>query len=180
MLISEDYRTLNTGLHKNPAYGISGQRYAEDANMVCEKLGCSTLLDYGCGKGTLKTALRSIGSPIAVTEYDPAIIGKDAPAKPADMVFSSDVMEHIEPELLYNVLSDIAALSRKAAFLIIHNDPAKKILQDGRNAHLIVQPAEWWHDTVSKHIEIINFTPKQNTTYIVGRPYNRVELETGD
>ena len=37
----------------------------------------------------------------------------------------------------------------KSAWLIIACYPAKKILPDGRNAHLIVENPTWWLDKIS-------------------------------
>ena len=48
-----------------------------------------------------------------------------------------ELMEHIEPECLEEVLDNLQWLSLKAVFLVIATRPAKKMLADGRNAHLI-------------------------------------------
>ena len=56
----------------------------------------------------------------------------------------TDVLEHIEPECLEHVLDDLQRLTRKVAFLNIATRPAKKILADGRNAHLIQQQLPFW------------------------------------
>lgn len=96
-------------------------------------------MDYGCGKRTLEEAL---GFPIA--NYDPAVEGLDATNEPHDIVACTDVLEHIEPDLLVGVLADIRRCTKKAAFLLIATRPAKKYLEDGRNAHLIQRDAKWW------------------------------------
>jgi hypothetical protein len=54
------------------------------------------------------------------------------------------VLEHIEPELLDNVLDDLQRLTLRAAMCTVHTGAAVKFLPDGRNAHLIQQPPEWW------------------------------------
>ncbi len=85
-----------------------------------------------------------------VREYDPGIIGKDALPKPADLVIATDVLEHIEPELLGNVLEHIRSLARLGVFLNIATSPAREILPDGRNAHLIIRPPAWWREELAK------------------------------
>ena len=45
-----------------------------------------------------------------IKEYDPAIPGKDSLPEPADIVVCSDVLEHIEPNYLLNVLVDFNAI----------------------------------------------------------------------
>jgi hypothetical protein len=60
------------------------------------------------------------------------------------MVTCIDVLEHIEPDCLDNVLDDLERLAEVLVFLTIHTGPAAKVLSDGRNAHLTQQPIEWW------------------------------------
>jgi hypothetical protein len=62
----------------------------------------------------------------------------------ADLVVCTDVLEHVEPELLDTVLRHLRSLARKAVFVVIATRPSNKTLSDGRNAHLIVETAEWW------------------------------------
>jgi hypothetical protein len=96
------------------------------------------VLDYGCGKQTLKALLPY------VVGYDPCIPGLDDPPSPADLVVCTDVLEHIEPTCLAAVLDDLQRVTGSALFATIATGPAKKFLADGRNAHLIQKPIEWW------------------------------------
>lgn len=142
MLISEEYRALNATLHESdPDYGKSGHKWAEMIAHVAKKLEVDTILDYGAGKGTLKTA---IGGEYNVREYDPAVPSMAKRPEPAQLVTCTDVLEHIEPHCLHDVLDDLQRLGTLGAFVVIATRPAKKILADGRNAHLIVEPPEWW------------------------------------
>jgi hypothetical protein len=110
-----------------------------------------SVLDYGCGKGTLAA---SIGNTI-VSEYDPAIEGKDSPPEPADLVVCTDVLEHIEPQLLDNVLKHLASLTnRRLLFNIATKYALSHTLPDGRNPHLIVKPAWWWKFQIEKYFTI--------------------------
>lgn len=108
------------------------------------EVGAERVLDYGCGQGTLRTALKAQGFAPDVMEYDPAIKGKDGLPKPAELVACTDVLEHVEPEKLPAVLAHLRRLTLKAAFLLIATRKANKTLPDRRNAHLIVRPADWW------------------------------------
>lgn len=141
MLISEQYRLLNKQLHEsNPHYGTTGGTRAMDVAKYADHFQCWSILDYGCGRGGLKAAL----TLREVREYDPAIPGKDDRPEPAHLVYCGDVLEHVEPECLEAVLDDLASLTLKAFVTVTHTGVAKKILADGRNAHLTQQPAEWW------------------------------------
>lgn len=140
MLISPHYRELNKQLHDERSdYGTSGKRYVPVVERLMAKYATRDVLDYGCGKRTLEKAL---GFPIH--NYDPCVAGLDASPQPHDIVVSTDVLEHIEPDCLDDVLADIRRCTRKAAYLVIATRPAAKILPDGRNAHLILESHEWW------------------------------------
>ncbi len=54
------------------------------------------------------------------------------------------MLEHVEPDKLDAVLAHLKLLARHAVFVVVALIPTAKILADGRNAHLIVRPANWW------------------------------------
>lgn len=139
-LISEDYRSLNQKLHaSNDQYGTSGKKWAKTIHQLAVSMQTMDILDYGCGKSTL-----AINLPFKIQQYDPAVPKFSAKPHPSDIVVCTDVLEHIEPENLDEVLNDLAGLTRKVAFLTVATRPAKKTLEDGRNAHLIQEGVEWW------------------------------------
>src|SRR5215467_7775701 len=151
-LISADYLALQKELHsRNNHYGTSSGRWVIPVSRTAHMYGCKDILDYGCGQGELK---RGIGE--LVREYDPCIEGKDGDPEAADLVVCTDVLEHIEPELLDNVLAHIASKAKKAVFLNVALRPAKKVLSDGRNAHLIVESAAWWQERFAKYFKTVH------------------------
>ena len=89
-------------------------------------------------------------------EYDPAIVGKDQEPEPADLVVCTDVLEHIEPDYLDEVLLHLRTKVKKRLFFAISLRPAGKTLADGRNAHLIVESAEWWLDRLSPYFRVFH------------------------
>ena len=141
MLITPEYRELNRKLHQdNEHYGTSGKNW-RDAVRELSEYGRRAILDYGCGKQTLKEAL---GPAYRVTGYDPCIEGLDTPPEPHDVVVCGDVMEHVEPDLVMEVLKDVRRLMKVRGLFVIGMMPAKKTLADGRNAHLSLHSqAEW-------------------------------------
>lgn len=150
--ITEDYRALNAELHRTRKdYGRRGGRHAARVLKLLKMFNASTVLDYGAGKGGLKAALPDVD----VREYDPAIPGKDTPPEPADILVCTDVLEHIEPECLDDVLAELERLTLKVAHVVIATQPDQtKLLPDGRNPHLIVQPASWWQDRLAQHFRV--------------------------
>lgn len=155
MLISPEYAALNAEMHtRKPQYGTSGSRWAGQVAELALNIGASSILDYGAGKGSLAAALPQ---HFDILEYDPAIPGKEIKPLRADIVVCGDVLEHIEPDCLYDVLDDIRGIARKAVFLVVATGPASKHLPDGRNAHLIVEPASWWLRKIIDRWHVVSF-----------------------
>jgi len=158
-LISEEYRALQADLHSRFDYGHGGD--AAECSAIVSGWPGSTVLDYGCGQGHLGRRLRDL--EFQVEEYDPAIPGKDNEPSKVDIVVCADVLEHIEPELLGNVLLHLYTLTRKFLVLIIATKPSNKIMADGRSAHLIVQDADWWHFKLCGLFEFDRFEDRSAT-----------------
>ena len=153
-VITEEYKKLNMALHEvNAEYGKSGKLSADPVLHLAKALHTYDILDYGCGKSTLQ-----MNRPFKINQYDPAVKKYEALPNPADIVVCTDVLEHIEPECLEQVMRHLFELTKKVGFFKIATRPAKKILADGRNAHLIVRPMLWW----LKLLDEIGFGIKEN------------------
>lgn len=140
MLYSTEYAKLNKKLHEtNDSYGTSGKKYLIPITMLSDSFDTKDILDYGCGKRTLEKALG-----FEINNYDPAIEGFEKIPEPSDIVVCTDVLEHIEPECLDDLLDDLKRCVKKVGFFIVATRPAQKILEDGRNAHLIQNDFDWW------------------------------------
>lgn len=165
-MISEAYLQEQKKLHARPnGYGGSGHKWAQFVAEVIRHNGFKTVLDYGCGQGTLKKALG-----LDISEYDPAVAGKDARPNPADLVICSDVLEHIEPEYLGDVMSELKYLTIDMGLLVIALRPSNKNLSDGRNAHLIIESESWWKDLVSQYwtdVKRVHHEEGREVAYIV-------------
>lgn len=165
-LISSEYRQLNFQLHQeNMAYGSGGDRHVEKITKIAETLNTKDILDYGCGKGRLGRAL-----PWNIAEYDPAIPGKDETPKPADIVVCTDVLEHIEPDKLDYVLSDLKRCVLKVGYFVIHTGASHKTLADGRNSHLIQERKDWWDKKLKQHFTVGMFWEKRELLFVVVGP----------
>lgn len=161
-LISEDYRRMQQELHKNPQYGVASVEYAPLVADLVMANGVNELLDYGAGKGRLGQTLKTmLPRQISVRHYDPAIPEWSATPQPCECVACIDVLEHIEPDYLPNVLDDLKRLTRKYGVFTVHTGAAAKVLLDGRNAHLTQKPASWWLPLFAQRFEplALNRTP---------------------
>lgn len=169
-LISEQYREENRRQHANKnGYGVGGHKHAQDVQHFAALIGAQTVLDYGCGQATLSQQLRRI-SPVKVFNYDPAVEEYSVPPDPADLVVCTDVLEHIEPTCLFDVLRHMQQLSLKGFYFQIATRPAKRVLSDGRNAHLLVHPPYFWLDTVRQFFDVTQFKVAEgHSVALVGR-----------
>jgi len=159
--ITEEYRRLQQELHKNPNYGVASLTFAPLVAKVIRETGAASLSDYGAGKKNLVKGLADAGIVLAAYHpYDPAF-PEYGPPQPADLVCCIDVLEHIEPELVDNVIAELAAITPKLGFFTIHMGPAMKVLADGRNAHLIQKPSSWWLEKLIRHFDIVQLQTHQ-------------------
>ena len=135
LLISEQYRKQQRALHERPDYGVASLRYAPLVAETLERTRADELLDYGAGKGRLAAALQEIVKrPLKVHHYDPAIPEWAAEPQPCGFVACIDVLEHIEPDYLDNVLDELKAITTRFGFYTIHTGAAVKVLSDGWTA----------------------------------------------
>jgi 2-polyprenyl-3-methyl-5-hydroxy-6-metoxy-1,4-benzoquinol methylase len=130
-----------------------------------------TILDYGCGKGELKQLLEQAFPDVSVTNYDPGVEEfQQLPTGKFDLVIATHVLEHVEPELLQDTLKELDSRIGNYAFFEVPHVPAGITLPDGRNAHLIIQPREWWLAEARKvwpDIEVVR--PEKRCTALVLR-----------
>ncbi len=153
--ISQEYLAEQQKLHENPNYGVASTQFAPIVAQVIKQMNATVITDYGAGKKRLATALAPLVdmSNIKYQPYDPAFPDYGDPT-PAPVVCCIDVLEHIEPDLLDNVLAELAELTDGVGFFTIHTGPAGKTLSDGRNAHLIQENTSWWLPRLSKYFEL--------------------------
>ena len=141
-------------LHQNPNYGVASIGFAEEVGALMCHMSAQTITDYGAGKKNLKKALDSRGvSGYVYQPFDP-VFPEYGDAVEADLVCCIDVLEHVEPHFLDNVLADLRRVTTNIGFFTVHTGPAVKTLSDGRNAHLIQQSATWWLTKLSDHFRI--------------------------
>ncbi len=142
-VISETYAREQRRLHAvDPMFGAEGYLWGYLIAGIAAIDGHASILDYGCGKGSLAKHLGSAG--IAVAEYDPGIEGKDNFPEPADLVVCLDVLEHIEPDCLDAAFTHLASVARKALFVVVSTKLSKRVMADGRDTHLSLHEDAWW------------------------------------
>lgn len=170
MRYSGQYKELQKELHTREAgYGTSGVKHAGHVQELAKRMGTRDVLDYGCGKQTLQKNI-----PFPITNYDPFIEGCDSEPDPHDLVVCSDVLEHIEPDCLPDVLTHLREKTKQVLLVDVATRLAKKSLADGRNAHLIIKETLWWLATLGPWFDVqsvqsyeggfvATFTPRGNS-----------------
>ena len=167
--ISDSYRDLNKSLHKDEKYGSRADAGGLAGNLPkalsrLNNLGvCSSYLDYGCGKGNLvKEIKRLLSSQLEVAGYDPSVEEfNELPSKRYDFVTCLDVLEHIEPQHITDTLKKLCDLTGEIAYIAIDLQPAVKKLSNGRNAHIMLAPPEWWTSKISEYYSyLVSFPVK--------------------
>ena len=169
MLITPDYLKQQQQLHvERDDYGVASVSFASIVTRIIDQTHSRTVLDYGAGKGRLAQAITP-KLAVEVTMYDPAIPELADPAEGQfDLVCCIDVLEHIEPECLENVLDALQGHTGFYTFLSVHTGPAKKTLPDGRNAHLIQERPEWWLRKFLDRWDAMTYQRTGNGFYFVG------------
>jgi hypothetical protein len=168
--ISEAYLSQQRELHKNPNYGVASLTYAPIVRQLLQESGARSVSDYGAGKCNLQRKLDELGAKgFEYFPYDPAFPEYGEP-RPADLVCCIDVLEHIEPDYLEAVLAELQRIVRRHGFFTVHTGPAVKVLNDGRNAHLIQRPASWWLPNLCRFFEIVHMQSAAGGFWVVVTP----------
>lgn len=137
-------------MHEDVAhpYGVVSAQYAPMVGKLIDQYKIDAVLDYGAGSRL--TLIKTISEKRLVNRkfdyraYEPAIEMYAKTPDPTQMVACIDVLEHIEPDCLDAVLDDLKRVTMQLGFFTVSCVPAGKTLPDGRNAHLIQEPPEWW------------------------------------
>lgn len=136
--IEKEYRLMHKA---NKFRGVSLRKHMDEINEIIEEEGIDTLLDYGCG-GACHVGSYKASS---VSLYDP--YNEKYEKKPTgtfEMVVCTDVLEHVIPEDIFDVVADIISYAEKVVYLSIATYPASKKFKDGTNVHLLVRSQDWW------------------------------------
>lgn len=181
-LISESYQAQQKHLHETTNYGTIAKHYGPLVSQIVEKLEVTHLLDYGCGRQMGLTKTLKVKHKLTYQGYDPGAGLEELATSPipAQMVCCIDVLEHIEPEFLDNVLDHLQELTEVVGFFSFHTGPAQKVLPDGRNAHLTQQPIEWWLEKMKDRFDLQTVQRTGDFSYYAIYYAKPVELQSVD
>lgn len=148
-MISESYRRVLCATRAAaPNWGFA-KRHAPIVLDLLAAIGFTggSILDFGAGARRFSQEVERIApGRFRVVSYDPSTPGFDVlPAGRYDAVVCTHVLEHVEPELLDQTLEEIRERATSLVYIEVPHGPAGRTLTDGRNAHLIQEPAPWWY-----------------------------------
>lgn len=167
MLISPEYQAQQRLLHASRSdYGTVGAAYGPLVSEICNKLEIDHLLDYGCARCGLFRALK-VNHRMKLQGYDPGIEEYASPPVPAQMVTCLDVLEHVEPDSIDDVLDDLQRLTELVGLFSVCTGPALKTLPDGRNAHILQRPPEWWLPKFMERFDLQTFQRTNENSFHV-------------
>lgn len=179
-LITEGYRKQQEWLHANTTYGVAAKQFAEVVSQIIDRLLIDELLDYGCGSRLTLLHTMAPKRRVKYQPYDPGVPQHAAEPDPMQMVTCIDVLEHIEPELLDNVLDDLQRLTLQVGFFSVHCGPSQKTLPDGRNVHVIQKPPEWWLGKITARWELQTFQRTENGAWFLVYPKSTPKIHIED
>jgi cyclopropane fatty-acyl-phospholipid synthase-like methyltransferase len=143
-MISSDYESILKSINGLENFG-KRKNLPKYLETIIDNYNPTSILDFGCGVGSLIHTLELKYPQKNIYGYDPG--NKNFSDKfenqKFDLVISTDVLEHIEPEFLDQTLEFLKEKSNKFYHLIALA-PSRVILPDGRNAHLILKSKDWW------------------------------------
>jgi len=148
MALSEEYKKELEILHDRKTFG-KGKTVPLSVKKLLSSGNISSMLDFGAGQGKTSAGIKERFPDIELYTYDPVTFPIELPEK-VDFIYSSDVLEHVEPDLIDETLQDLCNRASKYQYHLIACHPAKKALSDGRNAHLIIENPEWWKNKIEK------------------------------
>lgn len=151
--ISEEYLEQIKHLHESDSSWGNRIAIPKKIASLIEQFNPSSILDFGCGKGHLTKALQEKYPDVVVHGWDPSRHSYSELPESVDMVLSTDVLEHIEPDFLDDTLSDLTHRTNVLMYHFIACYPAHATLPDGRNAHLIIENPTWWRKKFERCVD---------------------------
>jgi hypothetical protein len=170
--ITESYKATLTHLHDNTEWGVSGGAISGPTlvHFLETYPEVQTILDYGCGEGSLKEFVEDKGIKKDWTLYDPGMKGLDKkPTGQFDLVITTDVLEHVEPYMIKPVLAELKSLTKDFLFndiaCYLTNTKFIKGPYIGQDLHISLHAPDTWKMWLSElDMDVIASQPYINGT----------------
>ena len=148
-----DTKELYHEYHENCPFEDFGQDSFQGDKAVAVFGDVQTSLDFGCGNGYAVRKMRSEGHAWFGLEYSKTayerylsesffFLGNTSQFGDAqfDLVYSTEVLEHIPEDRIDRVIGDLCRIARKYIFMTISLRPSS----DNNRYHCTLRPRDWW------------------------------------
>lgn len=148
-----DTEQLYQEYHENCPFEDFGRDSFQGDKAVAAFDDVHTALDFGCGNGYAVRKMRSEGHAWFGVEYSKAayerylrepffFLGNTSQFGDAqfDLVYSTEVLEHIPEDQIDWVIGDLCRIARKYIFVTISLRPSS----DNNRYHCTLRPRDWW------------------------------------
>lgn len=155
--------------------GLAEVHAHESVAQICQIFKIRDITDFGAGLGRLGEALSHIHR--LRVNYKPVDVAfpEDGVPEPAELVTAIEVLEHIEPEKVEETIKFLASLIRRFGYFTIATGPHGRVLEDGRDAHLVQEPTSWWLPRLCKDFNVVYLHPTRSGFAVLVVP-RRVEV----
>lgn len=137
--------------HDGSKWGSTGGKYSGNdvVRILRERPYIKTVLDFGAGKGSMGKLIASHGIEVDWTNYDPGMPEYSVlPDKQFDLVTTTDVLEHVEPDRIKDVIKALVERTGKVLYNDIACTPTGKLFGEGpykgQDLHILLQNPEEW------------------------------------
>jgi len=157
-----------------------GEALAKQAFIEMGMKSGDTLIDFGCGTGRPAAEFQRLGAAVMGIDHATNCLDQgvnitflqcclwDLPPNLECMYgYCTDVMEHIPPEKVDDVLSEIRRVVRNKTFFQIATFPDGMGRRIGETLHLSVHSTTWWETKLSKHWDSVSIGGTRNCIAIV-------------
>lgn len=150
-----DFRALYQEYHEACPFEDFGQDTFHGEKAIAAYDDARTALDFGCGNGHAVRAMRAAGHEWFGLEYSQAAFDKYL-AEPwffvgettqfadrqFDLLYSTEVLEHVPPDNVEEVIADLARITDRYMFLTISLRPSSQ----NNRFHCTLRPRAWWEE----------------------------------
>tara|TARA_R110002049_G_scaffold55701_5_gene154085 strand:+ start:143 stop:1012 length:870 start_codon:yes stop_codon:yes gene_type:complete len=156
---SQDYRDTYNSYYENEKYRSKTSYGMMFINETVKRFKPDTILDVGSGAGIVVRHLRKLGYQSFGVELSDKVIAancldlekkgyvyngstKSLPFKDSsfDLIFSSDVLEHIPENEIDEAVKEIVRVAKKNIFMSISLRPSS----ENNKYHITLKPRNWW------------------------------------
>lgn len=159
----------------SPGESLAQKAFTEMGMRINDKL-----IDFGCGTGRPAAQFQRLGAAVTGIDHATNCLDPDVNINflkcclwdlPPDLAamygYCTDVMEHIPPEKVDAVLSEIRRVVRNKVFFQIATFPDGMGKRIGETLHLSVHGPEWWKAKLSEHWGSVTISGTRNCIAIV-------------